>query len=420
MKQSLRLGRIAGIPFGLHWSVLAILALVALTLADSVLPTARPGLPTAAYVGTAVPVAVLFFTCLGLHELAHSLVARRSGVRVKAITLWMLGGVSELEDEASTPRTALAIALAGPAASLALGLLAGAGALAARTLEAPALISFGLAWLAFMNVVLAAFNMLPGAPLDGGRVLAAVLWRAFGDRARADRVADRAGAFLGQALAIAGIYELLVLRSGGGLWLILIGWFLHSTARIGAAARRSRAALRGLRVRDVMTPDPLVAPGWTTVTEFAERLPPSTKQAVFPVVDLAGSVTGVVPLDLLARRPGARPAAVRLDTIAIRPRPEHLMPPGAPATELLDRRPLPGGLLAVVVEDDHPIGIVTVNDIDLMVRRAALPSAPPAHGTADGTQFSDGPYGADSARTSPEEENRRNRAWHRRAGPPTS
>ncbi|MGV9536097.1 M50 family metallopeptidase [Streptosporangium sandarakinum] len=181
----------------------------------------------------------MFFASLLAHELAHALVARRAGVSVKSITLWLLGGVTEFDGEVGSPRAELRISLAGPVTS---ALVAGAALAVAAAARGVPVVWSALVWLATVNGVLAVFNMLPGAPLDGGRVLHAVLWWRCGDRERADRVAARAGQSLGMALIAAGVVQTLVWSPMGGLWTALVGWFLSGSARSEGLARSAPTA----------------------------------------------------------------------------------------------------------------------------------------------------------------------------------
>ena len=241
MKQTMPLGRVAGIRIGGHWSVLAMVVLIGWLLGAQVLPGLVPHQSAAVYWAVAVPGAVAFLAALLAHELAHSLVARHHGVPVTSITLWALGGVSELGGEPPTARADLLIAAAGPATSLATGLVFGGLAAAVRAGGGPVIAVATLGWLAVMNVFLAVFNLLPGAPLDGGRILRAVLWMRHGDRARATQSAAAAGRVLGAVLIAAGVAELLFWGDADGLWLALIGMFVMSAATAEAGGRDGRA-----------------------------------------------------------------------------------------------------------------------------------------------------------------------------------
>jgi Zn-dependent protease len=236
MKQSIHIGRMAGIPIGANWSVIVIVALITWVLAAGVLPDLAPDQSWAAYAGVAVVAAVLFFVSLVTHEVAHSVVARRYGVEVKRITLWMFGGVSELEAELSSPTGELRMAAAGPATSFGLGVGFFAASVAAGTLSLPDLVVAALWWLGFINVGLGVFNLLPAYPMDGGRVLRAALWTRSGDRIRATRTAARVSQWLAYGLMGLGV---LLAMSGGlveGMWLAFIGWYLGGASRAEATA----------------------------------------------------------------------------------------------------------------------------------------------------------------------------------------
>jgi Zn-dependent protease len=196
MKDGLRLGRIAGVNVGLHWSLLLIGLLLAAGLAGGRLPVDAPGYASAEYVVAGAAAAVVFLAGVLAHELSHAVVARREGISVAGITLWLLGGVTRMTSEPATPRAELVISGAGPFTSFVLGVvLVGAG-IALRAAAISPLFVAVLAWLGAINLVLAVFNVLPGIPLDGGRLLHAFVWSRRGDRLHATRVASRAGEIL--------------------------------------------------------------------------------------------------------------------------------------------------------------------------------------------------------------------------------
>ena len=375
MKQDVRLGRVGGIAVGANWSVAVILVMIAWLLGASILPGSSPHQPVVLYWMVAVAGAVLFLASLLAHELSHAMVARRNRVNVRSITLWMLGGIAELEGEPPDAAADLRIALAGPAASLAAaGIFLGAAELLNMAGAAGVAVA-AAQWLAVMNGLLAAFNMLPGAPLDGGRVLRALLWRHFRDRRRAEAAAARAGQFLGAGVAAAGVFELLAWGSLGGLWLMLIGWFLISAASTEQAAATAASALAGVQVADIMTTDPDLAPGWTTVQDFIDTITIHSRQDAFPVVDFTGRLTGLVVVDQLTRiRPIDR-TQLRLDQVALAVPPPYRAAPEDPAAALLTRRPLGDEVVAVVLANGRVAGIVTVTDLRRAIRRNKLTPA---------------------------------------------
>ncbi len=377
MRQSIRLGRIAGIPIGMHWTVVVIAALITDMLLG-VLPTAIPHQSAGLYWAVAVAGSVLFIAALAAHEIAHAIVARRCGVQVRSVTLWAMGGIAELAGEPPTARADLQIAIAGPVTSLAAGLVFGGAAILDRSWHGPAVVTAMLAWLSMMNVALAVFNLLPGAPLDGGRILRGLLWKWYGDRQRASRAAARSGQVLGIGICAIGVLELLAWRGIGGLWLMLIGWFLVTMARAEQQSDAAREALAGLLVRDIMLPHPDIGAAWSDVADFTGRVVLSSHQTVFPIVSLGGDLAGVVFAGALARVPDADRATTRLGQIATPVPSAYLADPGSPASSLLSRPPLRGQLLAVVVEDRRVTGLVTTEELRLALLRAGLRTSSPA------------------------------------------
>jgi Zn-dependent protease len=362
----------------MHWTVVVIIALITDILAASVLPAVIPHQATGLYWMVAVAGALVFVAALAAHEIAHAIVARHWGVQVRSITLWMLGGIAELDGDPPTAKADLQIAIAGPAASLGVAIVFGCLALATSAMHGPAVVNAALAWLALMNVVLAVFNLLPGAPLDGGRILRGLLWKHYGDRQRASQAAARSGQVLGIGLVAAGVLELLALRDIGGLWLTLIGWFLVTMARAEQRTDAARGALAGLRVRDIMLSRPDTGGAWGDITEFASRVVLVSRQSVFPVISFDGDLIGVVFAETLARVPAADRAAKRLGQVATPVPPAYITDPDAPATSLTARPPLHGQLLAVVVEDRRVTGLVTADEFRLAMLRARLHASEPA------------------------------------------
>jgi Zn-dependent protease len=371
MKQSLRLGRVAGIPVGANWSVLVILVLIADIVARTVLPRADAGRSTSVYWAIAIPTAVLFLASLLAHEGAHAAIARRKGLGVRSITLWMLGGVAQLDGEPKNARADFAIAAAGPLTSLAVGGVLFAAAEAASSFGVPAAIVAALTWTAATNAFLAVFNLLPGAPLDGGRILRALVWMRSGDRARGDRVATGAGQIVGAALAGAGIAQLIFLGQVGGLWLALIGWFLVWAAGGEARSRIVQQAAAGVSMRDLMVPDPECASAWRPVGEFIATVATRSRQAVFPVTGLDGYPYAAVTLDRLSRIPPGH-AGERIDSVAVALPPGYVAGPDDPAGPLVGRLPVAGALLAVVVTGGRVVGMVTADDLGRLVQQSLL------------------------------------------------
>jgi len=236
-------------------------------------------------------------------------------------------------------------------------------------------------WLALMKGVLAAFNLLPGAPLDGGRVLRAALWHHWADRQRAERGAASAGRMIGTVLAVLGVTEVLLTRDlVGGLWLVLLGWFMTTAAAAEQNAATARALLAGVRVADVMTPDPDLAAAWQTAAEFVSALSGRSAQTVFPVIEPSGALAGVITITQLSRVPAQRRADTRLRQLAVPVPEEYLAAPADPAAPLLSHDPLSGEVVAVVEDGGHITGLVTAENMRqaLRWRKLAGPAVPQA------------------------------------------
>lgn len=379
MDGGIPLGRVAGVPVRAHWSMLIGVAVLAFATGRVVLPAMAPGRGEVFYWLAGALAGCALFGSVLVHELAHALVARRSGVGVRRIKLWMLGGQSELDGEPSEPKAEVRIALAGPLTSLALaGLLLLTGAVSAG-LGAPSALVAPLTWLGAMNVMLGVFNLLPGQPLDGGRVLHGLYWARTGDRERATRVATGAGRLIGAALAGIGMLLVLVGRTDG-LWVLVVGWFLSTSAVGEQALALVRSRLVGRTVREVMTAEPCNAPGWWTVEAFTESVArgAAPRHHMYPVTDFDGRLIGVVSLDDLLRcESGARRSTPVRALVRALP-PERVLAPGAPAEGVLVPLVQSRGLPVVVVEHERPIGLVTATDLRWVTSFGPEPEVPSA------------------------------------------
>jgi Zn-dependent protease len=388
MTASLRLGRIAGIPVGASWSVLLIAALFAWSLAGSILPGLAPGLAPSAYWLAGAVATGLFLGSLLAHEVGHALVARRAGLRVRGITLWLLGGVAQLEDEPASPRDDLRVAIVGPAVSLALAVGFGVAAAGLAALGVPSLVVAALGWLAVANVALAVFNLIPAAPLDGGRVLRALLWRRHGNRTRAAVTAATAGQVAGGILIAYGLLGVVTGWGIGTLWTVLVGWFLLAAARQEREQTVVRHGLVGLRVGDIMTPTRVLAPAWFTVDALlrdqAAAWHPAGAPTALPLRTFDGQPAGVVTIAALESVPPAQRHLVRAGDVAVPAWAVAVARPDEPLSGLLDR--LRGGAgIAVVVAGGELVGVVSRAEIVRAVGPGPGPSGwRPAHPTTAG------------------------------------
>jgi Zn-dependent protease/CBS domain-containing protein len=281
MKSQIKLGTVFGVELGLHYSWLVIAVLIMFSLVAQFHAVNRAWSDALVW-STAAITSVLFFACLFAHELSHAVVAKASGIPVHKITLFLLGGVAQIEKEASDASTEFWIALVGPVTSGVLGLILLALAWLLAWVPGDSAATPGtalLVWLGYINLGLAAFNMIPGFPLDGGRVLHAILWWAMDDAERS----TRAAAFVGQIIAVLfigfGILRFFQGAGLGGLWIAFIGWFLLQAAGASYMQVRARTLLHGLQVRDVISTDYESVDPNVSLQEFVhKRLLPSGRR----------------------------------------------------------------------------------------------------------------------------------------------
>lgn len=380
MRQTIKLGRVAGIPIGMHWSVLVIMVLLAQGLAMSLLPAAAPDLPGLAYWLVAFGVTVVFLAALLAHEAAHAIVARHYGVRVKSITLWLLGGVAQLEGEAPHARGDLLIAIAGPLTSFATSILFGLGGFVAARGGASEITVAALVWLAVVNLILAVFNMLPGAPLDGGRVLRAALWWVRGDRLAAQRIAGRAGMIMGGLMIAGGLFQIFT-GNLSGLWLMLLGWFLVAAARAEEVDAQLRSRLAGLTVADAMSTPVITAGESQTVESFVETVAREHPHRTYPVLSLDGHLTGLITLGRLSRIPEGQRSSTRLATIRTLLDSVVTLSPTDELAGVAAKVMANGWRTAVVMDGDRVVGMLSVTDITKTMELARLGATkPPAVG----------------------------------------
>lgn len=376
MDHGIPLGKVAGFPLSIDWSVLVIMWLFTWSLA-STLPDAAPGHSSIAYwLAGACGAAVLLASLLA-HELTHAIVARRRGVEVLGLKLWLFGGIARLGGEAKTPGTEFSIAVSGPAVSL---LLAAVFAGAAEGLRAVGSADVAVAvawWLAGINVILGLFNLLPGAPLDGGRILRAYLWRRHGDEVRAAVGAARAGRVVAYVLMGLGLFEFVAGSVVGGAWMAFVGWFLFTAARDEEAWILTRRSLTGVSVAEVMTADPHTAPGWITVEAFIQRYLLGDRHSAYPVTDAAGAITGLITLTELRDVAPDRRSTTLIRDVAIPRGRVPVADPKEPFIALLERLARTGDRRALVVDLGRVVGIVTTTDIarSIDVHRLAMPQA---------------------------------------------
>ena len=300
MRSNVKLGTISGIEIGLHYSWFIIAALIAFSLAEH-FRQAAPGLGSGQIWIAALVTAALFFATLLLHELAHSLVAQARGLKVRAITLFALGGVSQIQDDATDAKTELLVAIAGPIASLIIGFCCLGIALGLgwqRSTEPRTVVTGVLVWLGYINFALAVFNLIPGFPLDGGRVLRAIVWAITKNSDRSTRIAARVGQFVAFLFILDGIWQFFSGAGFGGLWIAFIGWFLMDAAKASYADVEITTALRGIRVSEVMSRDCSIVSPRTSLQEFVNTYLLRAGERCFAVEEQGRFVGLITPRDV--------------------------------------------------------------------------------------------------------------------------
>jgi Zn-dependent protease/predicted transcriptional regulator len=356
---SIHLGRIAGVRIGLNWSWAVVFALIVWSLAVGIFPSQNPGLSDGTYIAMALAAALFFFASLLAHELGHARQARREGMEIEGITLWLFGGVAQFKGAFPSAGAEFRIAIAGPLVSLGLGIFFVLLAVFARL---PNAVDGVAAWLGYINLSLLVFNLLPALPLDGGRVFRSALWYLKGDLAWATRVAADVGRAFGYLLIAAGIALLIFQGSFSGAWLAFIGWFLLQAATAEARYVATRQALEGLRVRDLMVREPTTVEADLTLARFMDEVARSHRYPTYPVLEhgrpvglLAFRSVAAVPRDEWERRL-VRDVMIPREKVPLLDEDE----PAIDALAELSAGDLNRGL---VIENGHLAGLLSIADL---------------------------------------------------------
>ena len=356
------IARIAGIRVTADWSVLVIGALLAWGVAGTV-PTSVPGTPVwLAWIVGAIA-ALLLIASLTAHELGHALLARRRGIAVEGIRLWLFGGVAQMSSDWVTGRTEMLVAAIGPAITLVLaGFFVGSSWLLVQV-GAPQLVVVVAVWLAAVNVLLLVFNLIPAFPLDGGRILRGFLWTRTNNRMAATVAAARAGRFFAVVLIGLGVLDFFFVNPVNGLWLMLIGWFLDTAARGEAHGEQARHALEGVLVGDVMSKNPVIVPSWITVELLVDQYVMGHEFTSFPTHSIDGRIDGLVTMRGIKQIPAQQRSKRRAIDIAI---PADRVPTARQderITDLLKRMGTASDGRAMVYDGGTLVGIVSPSDI---------------------------------------------------------
>ena len=359
MHDDLTLGSFAGIRVGVNWSWLVVFALIVWTLATGIFPSQNPGLTDGAYVAMAIVAAVLFFLSLLLHEFGHALVARREGMEIEGITLWLFGGVAKFRGMFPSAGAEFRIAVAGPLVSLALG---GLFVVVAVLAAMPEAVDGVAAWLGYINLTLLVFNLLPALPLDGGRVLRSALWYFKGDFASSTHIAAVIGRGFGYLFIAAGIFLFIFEGAFSGAWLAFIGWFLLQAAGAEDRYVLTRQVLGGLHVRDLMVRDPVTTRPDVTIGQLMDDTVWNRRYTTYPVTE-NGHVGGLLPFRSVAEVPRrewdertVRDCMLPLDRVPLVSEDDELIDAAAELSESGVRR-------ALVVDGERLLGLLSATDV---------------------------------------------------------
>lgn len=374
MRSSIRLGRLFGIEVGLHYSWFIIALLITMSLGSQFQATHKDWGSNVIW-ALSILTALLFFVTLLAHEMSHALVARTRGLTTKAITLFALGGVAQIEKEPEDAKTEFLVGIVGPLSSAVIGVvsLGVAWALGWRMGAAPETPLHAMfVWLGYINLSLAAFNMIPGYPLDGGRILRSILWLTSGDAVRATQRAATVGKAIALLFIAFGIFRFFGGAGFGGLWIAFIGWFLLQAAAASYSSVALTEGLKGVKVSDIMTSDCETLDGNMNVEQFVENYLLRSGRRCF-MVQQNGEVTGLVtPHEIKELERPRWPYMTLADVM--RPLDElHTVTPATPVMEALETMGRDDVNQLPVVSGKRLDGIITrANVVQFLHTRAEL------------------------------------------------
>ncbi len=370
MGSSINLGRIFGIPIRLHYTWFLIFVLITVALL-AYFPQAYPLWQR---VSLGIAASLLFFVSITTHEIAHSLIAINNGIPVKGITLFVFGGVSQITKEATRPIVELLVAVVGPLSSL---IIAGifyffrSMVIGLAGLDTTSIVVTGLDWLAFINVMLALFNLIPGFPLDGGRIFRAILWMRTHDYSRATRIATLTGRGIGFLFIFGGILVMVLARQWfNGLWIAFIGWFLENAAAASYRQALLREALHGFTARDIMSEECPFIPRQLSLGQLVRDYILPTGRRCFIVIE-DSKLQGIVTLRDIKPIPQERWDSILIDEIMTPLSKLKSAQPNQPAVSLLEEMDEFNINQMPVLEGDKVIGMVARDGLIRFLRTRA-------------------------------------------------
>lgn len=359
MRSNIKIGKLWGIPIQLHISWFLAFAIFTFSLASGFFPTQGRNYSTVGIWVASALTTLMFFASVLAHELGHVWVARRNHIPVRAVTLFIFGGVAEIRREPETPGAEFRMAIAGPLVSLALfGLFWGLSA----WISANAFMALPLEWLQRVNLSVALFNMIPGFPLDGGRVLRSILWKVRGDLTSATRIAASGGQIVAFGFMGLGAFSFLQGNVSGGIWLGFIGWFLQNAASTGYTQTALRATLQGINVEDVMDRDLPHISGLTSLRQLVDEYVLPLGKRVFLITD-DGVPAGILTLSQIGSFPRRKwPFVPAFEAMQSWNKVQNLEP-GTDVWQALHMMDELNLAMAPVVADGQLIGVISREEV---------------------------------------------------------
>ena len=357
-RSGIKIGRVFGIPIYLHLSWILIFGLITYSLVDE-FGARYPQWSSRQLWSLGVLTSLLFFGSVLFHELSHSVVARHYRIPVASITLFFFGGIASITRDPERPGQEFLMAAAGPASSY---VLAGAFWLLALATPADSMPNVLANWLAGTNALLATFNLLPGFPLDGGRVFRSIVWGITKNYSRSTRIASRVGQAIAYAMMAFGLYMAFALHSSvNGVWFVFLGWFLLTAARQSYQQVEAQGALQGLRAADVMTSEMPTVGRDLSLDEYSREVSRTGRRAHLVVSD--GKLAGLMRVEILQAVPREDWPSTSVQAVMI---PREKLPwtaPDEPVLSVLERMRSANVDQLAVIREDNVVGLVTRDSI---------------------------------------------------------
>jgi Zn-dependent protease/CBS domain-containing protein len=372
--RGMRIGRVLGFEIRIDSSWFILFALILWSFSYMVFPQQVPGLDAGVYLIMGLGGTLLFFVSLLAHEISHSLVARAKDIPVEGITLFLFGGMAHTRMEAETPGDEFQIAAAGPLMSLAAAALLIGGWWIGVRLGWPDALLAVLQYVGILNIILAVFNLLPGFPLDGGRLFRAIVWKITGDATRATRVASAGGRWLAYVLIVFGLLSAFSGNVLGGMWLVFIGWFLRNAAISSYQQHILLNVLSGVRAAQAMTPEPDTVPADATVRELLDDYFLRRRHAAYPVVR-GGETIGLVTLNAVREVPREERDVQTAGDVMIAADDAIVVRPDERMVAVLDKLRTSPARRVLVMANGTLQGIITASDVAFWIERARQENA---------------------------------------------